>query len=265
MGTRVAGKVALVIGAGSVGPGWGNGKTSAVLYAREGAQVMAVDRNAAAAEETQRIIAGEGGDCAVYAADVSRGEEVAALVAACLARFGRVDILHNNVGIVEVGGPVETSEESWDRVVAVNQRSMFLACKHVLPHMERQGGGAIVNISSVAAIRGAGVHYASYAASKAAVLGLTRSVALQYAPKKIRANAILPGLMNTPMIREPLREAYGGDEARMIEIRDRQCPMGHMGDAWDVAHAALFLASDEARYITGVELVVDGGLTLRCA
>jgi NAD(P)-dependent dehydrogenase (short-subunit alcohol dehydrogenase family) len=265
MGSRVAGKVALVVGAGSVGPGWGNGRAAAVLYAREGAKVFAVDCNASAAEETARIIAEEGGDCAVFTADASRGEEVAAFVAACGERFGRIDILHNNVGIVEVGGPVEASEESWDHVVAVNQRSMFLTCKQVLPWMERQGGGAIVNISSIAAIRGAGVHYVSYTASKAAVLGLTRSIALQYAPKHIRANAILPGLMNTPMIREPLRAAYGGDVARMIEIRDRQCPMGHMGDAWDVAHAALFLASDEARYITGVELAVDGGLTLRCA
>ncbi|HZS84229.1 MAG TPA: SDR family NAD(P)-dependent oxidoreductase [Stellaceae bacterium] len=265
MAGRVKDKVALVIGAGSAGPGWGNGKAAAVLYAREGARVMAVDRDPAAAEETRRIIEGEGGTCAVFAADVSRGGEVAAMAVACLERFGRIDILHNNVGIVEVGGPVETSEESWDRVIAVNQRSMFLTCKHVLPAMERQGGGAIVNISSVAAIRGLGVPYISYTASKAAVLGLTRSIALQYAPKQIRANAILPGLMDTPMIRRPLTAAYGGDEAKMIETRNRQCPMGHMGDAWDVAHAALFLASDEARYITGVELVVDGGLTLRSA
>jgi len=265
MAARVGGKVALVIGAGSVGPGWGNGKAAAVLYAREGARVMAVDRNREAAEETRGIIAGEGGDAAAFAADVSKGAEVEALVRATLERYGRIDVLHNNVGIVEVGGPVETSEESWDRVTAVNQRSMFLTLKHVLPAMERQGSGAIVNISSVAAIRGAGVHYASYSASKAAILGLTRSVALQYAPKQIRCNAILPGLMNTPMIREPLKDAYGGDVAKMIETRDRQCPMGHMGDAWDVAHAALFLASDEARYITGIELIVDGGLTLRCA
>jgi NAD(P)-dependent dehydrogenase (short-subunit alcohol dehydrogenase family) len=265
MAGRVSGKVALVVGAGSVGPGWGNGKAAAVLYAREGARVMAVDRNPEAAEETRGIIAKEGGEAAAFAADVSNGAEVEALVRTTLERYGRIDILHNNVGIVEVGGPVETSEESWDRVVAVNQRSMFLTLKHALPAMERQGSGAIVNISSVAAIRGAGVHYASYAASKAAVIGLTRSVALQYAPKQIRCNAILPGLMNTPMIREPLKDAYGGDVAKMIETRDRQCPMGHMGDAWDVAHAALFLASDEARYITGVELIVDGGLTLRCA
>ncbi|MBV9522112.1 MAG: SDR family oxidoreductase [Alphaproteobacteria bacterium] len=264
-GERVKGKVALVTGAGSAGPGWGNGKASAVLYAREGARVMAVDRDPAAAEETRRLIEEAGGECAVVAADVSKGTEVERLVGACLDRFGRIDILHNNVGIVAIGGPVETSEEDWDRVVSVNQRSMFLTCKHVLPAMERQGAGAIVNISSVAAIRGAGVHYAAYAASKAAVLGLTRSVALQYAAKNIRANAILPGLMNTPMIREPLKAAYGGDEAKMIETRDRQCPMGHMGDAWDVAYAALFLASDEARYITGAELVVDGGLTLRSA
>jgi NAD(P)-dependent dehydrogenase (short-subunit alcohol dehydrogenase family) len=263
MAGRVAGKVALVIGAGSSGPGWGNGKAAAVLYAREGARVMAVDRNPAAADETKEIIAGEGGDCASFAADVSRGEEVAALTAACLERFGRIDILHNNVGIVEVGGPVEASEESWDRVVAVNQRSMFLTCKYALPAMERQGGGAIVNISSIAAIAWLGVPYVSYAASKAAVLGMTRSIALQYAGRNIRANAILPGLMNTPMIREPLKEAYGGDVETMVARRDKQCPMGRMGDAWDVAYAALFLASDEARYITGAELVVDGGLTLK--
>jgi NAD(P)-dependent dehydrogenase (short-subunit alcohol dehydrogenase family) len=184
------------------------------------------------------------------------------MVQSCVETHGRVDVLHNNVGILEVGGPVEASEESWDRVLKVNLKSMFLTCKMTLPHMERQGRGAIVNISSITAIRYLGVPYISYSASKAAVVQLTQSIAMQYAAHHIRANVILPGLMNTPMIVKPLKDAYtGGDVQKMIDIRDEQCPMGTMGDAWDVAHAALFLASDEAKYITGAELVVDGGLT----
>ncbi len=163
-----------------------------------------------------------------------------------------------------VGGPVETSEETWDRVNAVNLKSMFLTCKYVLPHMERQGGGAIVNISSIAAIRYTGIPYVTYYTTKAGILQLTQSIALEYAERNIRANAILPGLMNTPMIVEPLKEAYGdGDVEKMIEIRNNQCPTKKMGDAWDVAYAALFLASDEAKYITGTQLVVDGGITCK--
>ncbi len=261
---RLAGKVALVMGAGSVGPGWGNGKAAAVLFAREGAQVICVDRNREAVEETRAIIATEGGDARAEVADVSRNEEVAAAVAASLTAYHRIDILHNNVGILDLGGPVEESEAGWDRAMATNIKSMFLSCKQVLPIMLAQGKGAIVNISSIAAIRWTGVPYVSYSASKAAVLGLTRSIALQYADKGIRANSILPGLLNTPMIVDPLKQSYaGGDVEKMIEIRDAQCPMGHMGDAWDVAYAALFLASDEAKYITGAELVVDGGITAK--
>ncbi len=266
MGDRLKGKTAIVTGAGTVGPGWGNGKAAAVLFAREGAAIFAVDIDPDAAAETKAIIEGEGGACEAYRADVSDAGEVEALVGRCLDSFGRIDILHNNVGIVELGGPVELSEEAWDRVAAVNLKSMFLTCKHVLPVMERQGGGAIVNISSISGIRWSGVSYISYSTTKGAVLPFTRSVALEYAGRNIRANSILPGLMNTPMIVEPLADAYGeGDVDRMIEARDAQCPMGHMGDAWDVAHAALFLASDEAKYITGAELVVDGGLSCRFA
>ena len=264
MGKRVKDKVAIVTGAGSSGPGWGNGKAVAVLFAREGTQVFAVDLNRAAVEETVSIIAEEGGQATPHAADVSQGGAVAALVRRCLEVYGRIDVLHNNVGIVEVGGPVETSEESWDRVLAVNLRSMFLTCKHTLPAMERQRKGVIVNIGSIAGIRWMGVPYISYSASKGAVVPFTRAIALQYADKGIRANAILPGLMNTPMITEPLKGAYArGDVERMLGIRARQCPMGHMGDAWDVAYAALFLASDEAKYITGTELIVDGGITAK--
>lgn len=264
MGGRLADKVVLVMGAGSSGPGWGNGKAASVLFAREGAKLLCVDIEPDAAAETAAIIAGEGGRAEAQAADVSRADQVEAMVARCLALYGRIDVLHNNVGILEVGGPVEASEESWDRIMAVNLKSMFLTCKHVLPVMERQGKGAIVNVASIAAIRWLGVPYVSYSASKAGVVQLTRSVALQYAAKGIRANAILPGLMNTPMIVEPLKEAYaGGDADRMIAVRDAQCPMGHMGDAWDVAYAALYLASDEAKYVTGTELVVDGGITAK--
>jgi NAD(P)-dependent dehydrogenase (short-subunit alcohol dehydrogenase family) len=266
MGERLKDKVAIVTGAGSVGPGWGNGKATAVLFAREGAKVFAIDINLAAAEETKGIIDKEGGECTVHKADVSKSEEVKAMVERCIETYGRIDILHNNVGIVVVGGPVETSEETWDRVSAVNLKSMFLTCKCVLPQMEGQGGGAIVNISSIAAIRYTGIPYITYYATKAGILQLTRGIALQYAEKNIRANVILPGLMNTPMIREPLKDAYaGGDIEKMLEIRSQQCPTKRMGDAWDVAYAALFLASDEAKYITGAQLVVDGGITCKYA
>ena len=246
MAGRLADKVAIVVGAGSAGPGWGNGKAAAVLFAREGAKVFAVDVNPAAVEETVSIITGEGHEATAHTADVSQADAVAELVTRCLSLYGRVDVLDNNVGIVEVGGPVEASEASWDKVMAVNLRSMFLTCKHVLPAMVAQGGGAVVNIGSIA------------------VVPFTRAVALEYAAKGIRANTVVPGLMHTPMIVEPLKEAYaGGDVDKMIEIRSEQCPMGFMGDAWDVARAALFLASDEARYITGTELVVDGGITAK--
>jgi len=266
MGERLKNKVALVTGAGSVGPGWGNGKATAVLFARGGAKVFATDINLAAGEETKAIIDKEGGICTIYKVDVSKSEEVKAMVDRCIETYGRIDILHNNVGIVVPGGPVETSEETWDQVMAINLKSMFLTCKYVLPHMEKQGSGVIINISSIAAIRYTGIPYITYYATKAGILGFTQGVALQYAEKNIRANAILPGLMNTPMIVEPLKGIYAaGDVEKMIEIRNQQCPMKKMGDAWDVAHAALFLASDEAKYITGTQFVVDGGITCKFA
>lgn len=264
MGERLKNKVAIVTGAGSVGPGWGNGKATAVLFAREGAKVLAVDINLHAAMETKVLIDQEGGICNVQKVDVSKSQEVKTMVDRCIEIYGRIDILHNNVGIVVVGGPVEITEETWDQVMAVNLKSMFLTCKYVLPHMEKQGGGVIVNISSIAAIRYTGVPYVTYYTTKAGILGLTQGIALQYAGKNIRANSILPGLMNTPMIVEPLKGVYAaGDVEKMIEIRNKQCPTGKMGDAWDVAHAALFLASDESKYITGAQFVVDGGITCK--
>lgn len=266
MAGRLKGKVALVMGAGSVGPGWGNGKATAVLFAREGASVLCADINADAARETADIIRGEGGAAKAVACDVADHADVRATVEAVMREWGRIDILDNNVGIAEVGGVVELPEAEWDRVFDINLKSAFLAMKEAIPHMVRQGGGSIVNISSIAAIRYTGVPYATYYATKAALNHLTRTTAVQYAPDKVRVNAVLPGLMKTPMVESSagLAARYGeGDVEEMWRVRDAQVPMGHMGDAWDVANAALFLASDDARYVTGIELVVDGGITLK--
>ena len=273
MPQRLKDRIAIVTGAGSSGPGWGNGKAAAVLFAREGAKVLCSDINEAAARETADIIRTEGGVAEVFACDVSKAAEVEAMVGRCRAAFGgRIDILHNNVGIAVTGGPVDLSEADWDRVSAINIKSMFLTRKYVLPVMMAQAPnqyglrGAIVNISSVAGIRWSGVSYLAYSTTKGAALPFTRSVALEYAQHGIRANAILPGLMNTPMVRgAAIQDSYGGNEAEMVRRRDAQCPMGKMGDAWDVAYAALFLASDEAKYVTGTELLVDGGLMARSA
>ena len=275
MSGKLQDRVVIVVGAGSVGPGWGNGKAAAVLYARAGAKVLAVDINPDAAAETAGIIAGEGGTAETFAADVSKADRVEAMVEACLDRFGRLDVLHNNVGIIAPTPTAEVSEAEWDRMHAVNLKSMFLTCRAALPVMERNdfrvdgdgrkiGRGAIVNVSSISGIRWLGVPYITYAVTKGGVLPLTRTIALEYAGRGIRANAILPGLMDTPMVVEPLKDAYGdGDIVRMAEARNAQCPTGYMGDGWDVGHAAVFLASDDARYITGAELVVDGGFSAR--
>jgi NAD(P)-dependent dehydrogenase (short-subunit alcohol dehydrogenase family) len=267
MGERLQGKAALVTGAGSIGPGWGNGKATAVLFAREGAKVFGVDLDLRAADETRAIIEGEGGVCATHAADVSKAASVAAMVEACMAAFGRIDVLVNNVGIARTGGIATTEEADWDLVTEVNQKSVYLTCKQVVPIMERQGSGAIVNIASVAAHRWTGIPYASYYATKGAVVSLSRAIALEYAGKGIRCNSVSPGLMDTPMVRYGLTGAYGadGDVDNLIRVRTAQCPMGYMGTGWDTAHAVLFLASDEARYVTGIDLIVDGGLTAKFA
>lgn len=265
MSDRMKGKVVIVTGAGSSGPGWGNGKAAAALYAREGASVLAVDYRIEAALDTAETIKAEGGKCVAARANVADSKDVQAMAAECIKHFGKVDVLHNNVGIVEVGGPVETDEAAWNRVIAVNQSSVFLTCKHVIPHMLKNGSGSIVNIASIAGIRWIGFPYLAYSAAKAAMLAMTQNMAVQYAGHGIRANCVLPGFMNTPLIREPLKETYGGDIDKMIDQRDAQVPSGKMGDGWDTAYAALFLASDEAKYITGTNLVVDGGLTARCA
>jgi NAD(P)-dependent dehydrogenase (short-subunit alcohol dehydrogenase family) len=256
--TRLAGKVAIVFGAGASGPGWSNGKACAVLYAREGARVMAVDVDEAAARATCEVIRQEGGACDFVRADVREAAEIENAVARTIAAWERIDVLHNNVGITEMGDPVAASEESWHRVMDVNATSVFLTCKHVLPHMMRQRRGAIVNISSTASLQINSYPYFSYYASKSAVNHFTRALAVHYAPHGIRANAILPGVMDTPLIYRQIAGAHQ-DVDEMMRARHAASPMGRMGDAWDVAHAALFLASDEAKYITGVCLPVDGG------
>jgi NAD(P)-dependent dehydrogenase (short-subunit alcohol dehydrogenase family) len=263
---RLKGKTAIVVGAGSIGLGWGNGKATAVTFAREGAAVFCVDRNAAAASETVEIITSEGGKAVAFAADASRAADIEAMVAACLKAYGRIDVLDNNVGIAETGSVIDVSEADWDRVFAVNLKSAFLAMKHVIPVMAEQGGGSIINISSIASIRHLGISYITYGTTKAAMNQMTRTTAVEFAARNIRVNAILPGLMKTPMVEHSagLAASYArGDVEAMWRARDAQVPMGHMGDAWDVANAALFLASDESKYVTGIELVVDGGITLK--
>lgn len=264
MSARLENKVAIVVGGGQTpGETIGNGKATAILFAREGAAVVVVDRNAEAAEDTRVAIAAEGGTASVVVADVTRDADCARVVEHCVATHGRVDVLHNNVGIGVVGGPVELAEKDWDRVVDVNLKSMYLTCKHALPRMERQGSGAIVNVSSLASIRCSPIPMLVYNTTKAAVNALTRSVAMQYATKGIRANAILPGLIHTPMAVDDVVRRYGVDRDKLVRGREQAVPMQRMGEAWDVAWAAVYLASDEAKYVTGVLLPVDGGLTCK--
>jgi NAD(P)-dependent dehydrogenase (short-subunit alcohol dehydrogenase family) len=264
MSKRLDSKVAIVFGAGSIGEGWGNGKATATLFAREGARVVCVDIRQEAAQETVDVIRGEGNEARAAVCDVTRSDQVQGLVDRIAADCGRIDILHNNVGYATMGGPIELDEAAWHRTIDLNVTGCFLTCKHVLPHMLRQGAGAIVNVSSIAAVRYTGYPYVAYYAAKAAVNNFTMGLALQYAAQNIRVNAIMPGLMNTPLIYQQISGQYQDAEA-MVRARDAACPTGRMGTAWDIAKAALFLASDDAAYITGVSLPVDGGLSCRAA
>jgi NAD(P)-dependent dehydrogenase (short-subunit alcohol dehydrogenase family) len=255
---RLQDRVAIVFGAGSSGPGWGNGKAAAVAYAREGAKVVSVDLAVAAAEETAAIIRSEGGAAIAIAADTTDLKAVEAAVAATVADYGRIDILHNNVGVVLHGGPVELDEDDFRRNIDINIGSVYRTSKAVLPHFLAQKSGAIVNISSLAAIRWTGYPYFAYYAAKAAVNQATVALALQYAPHNIRANCIMPGMIDTPLIYKQISSQYASVE-EMVAARSRAVPLGRMGTAWDVANAAVFLASDEAQFITGVCIPVDGG------
>jgi NAD(P)-dependent dehydrogenase (short-subunit alcohol dehydrogenase family) len=255
---RLQDKVALVFGAGSSGPGWGNGKAAAVAYAREGARVVAIDMSGEAAQETAGIIEGEGHQAIALHADVTDTASVDASVERALAAFGRIDILHNNVGITVMGGPPDLDEATWNRSLDINVGSVYRTTRAVIPHMLQQGAGAIINISSLAAIRWGGYPYFAYYAAKAAVNQATVALALQYARQGIRANAILPGAIDTPLVYREISGQYASVE-EMRAARNRAVPTGKMGTAWDIANAAVFLASDEAAFINGVCLPVDGG------
>ncbi len=263
---RLKDRTAIVVGAGqSPGEGMGNGRATALTFAREGAKVLCVDHNLASAEETVAMIAEKGGTAAAFKADVTMNAELKAMAADAIARWGRIDILHNNVGVSLSGGDaelLEISEEAFDRCVAINLRSCIFAAKHVIPIMREQRSGAIINISSMAAITT--YPYVAYKATKTAMIAFTEQLAYQNADYGIRANVILPGLMDTPMAVDTRAREFGKSRAEVAAERDRKVPLRKkMGTAWDVANAALFLASDEANFITGVTLPVDGGASVR--
>ena len=248
---RLEGKVAIVTGAGSSGPGIGNGRATATLFAREGAKVLLADVTEERAAETQEMIQAEGGVASTVQADVTDAADCERMVKACIERYGRLDILDNNVGISRRGTVVEVSEEDWDHIMAVNVKSIVLASKYAIPRMMEAGGGSIINISSIAGLR---AHSSTpYTASKAAVIGLTISMAADHGPDGIRTNCIAPGLVFTPMVAPRM-----DDDLR--QIRSTAAPLRTEGTAWDIGNAALFLASDEARWINGVVLPVDAGL-----
>jgi len=263
---RLEGKIAIVIGAGQgPGEGMGNGRATVLRFAREGARVLAVDRNLASAEETAAMAKKEGGECHAFEADVTREATLKAAAAAAEQRWGRIDILHYNVGVSIAGGdasPLEITEEAFDRVAAINLRGAVMAVKHVLPVMRRQKSGVILTISSVAAWEN--YPLVTYKATKAALVAYTQQLAIQNAGFGIRANVILPGLMDTPMAVDTRARVSGRSRAEVAAERDAKVPLRHrMGTAWDVANAALFLASDEANFITGVALPVDGGALVK--
>ena len=267
MAERLQGKTAIVVGAGQTpGETIGNGRAMAVLFAREGAQVLCVDRVLGRAEETVAMIAAEGGEASAFQADVTDAGQAAAIIETGKARLGRIDILVNNVGIGGTAGgrdgPAQHADEpAFDKILEVNLKGQWLVSKAVIPVMREAGGGAIVNISSLASLLGG--NQIAYEVSKAGVNRLTTSVAAANAKHRVRCNAILPGLMDTPMAVGGISRASGRDAAEVRAARNARVPMGEMGTAWDTAYAALFLASDEAKFITGVLLVVDGGMHVR--
>ena len=264
MGTRLAGKVTIVVGAGQTpGETIGNGRATAISFAREGALVLAVDRDAASARETVEMIIAEGGTAVAHTADITDRASCAAIPEAAVTAFGRLDVVHNNVGIGGGDGPASSvDEDTWDHIFEVNLKAMWRTCKAVLPQLRAGGGGAIINVSSIASI--CPTNTAAYQISKAGVNSLTTHLAMGQSRHGIRVNAILPGLMDTPMAIEGISAARGITREQLREQRNRSVPLGHqMGTAWDVANAAVFLASDEARFITGVLLPVDGGQSVR--
>lgn len=265
MSGRLAGKVAVVTGAGSVGPGWGNGRAAAVIFAREGARVLAVDQSSEALTETLAAVGESGGEIRPHLCDVTDSHAVEEMIGTCHEVFGGLDVLLNNVGGSRHGGAVELTEADWHDQLDFNLTSTFLTCKYAIPVMLAAGKGAIINTSSTSGLRWTGAAQVGYSASKAGVIAFTRAVAVQHAAQGIRANTVVPGQMHTPMVEARLAtQRAGGDVAGLLAQRQARIPLGFMGDGRDTANAALFLASDEARFVTGTEIVVDGGMSARC-
>lgn len=265
MAGRLEGKIAIVTGAGCVGPGWGNGRATCVRFAEEGARIFAVDLRADTMEETLARVRAAGGEIEPYLCDVTDRAAVEAMVAACIGRFGTVDILVNNVGGSAKGGATDLDEEGWDRQMDVNLKSVYLTCRAVLPHMEAKGGGAIVNTSSTSGTRFTGSPQVAYASAKAAIIQFSKVTAVEFAPKGVRVNTVVPGQLHTPMVETRLAgQRMDGDVDALLQSRIRRIPLGWMGDGRDTANAALFLCSDEARFVTATEVVVDGGMSARC-
>jgi NAD(P)-dependent dehydrogenase (short-subunit alcohol dehydrogenase family) len=253
---RLNGKVAIVTGAAPVGAGLGNGKAIATLFAREGARVLLVNRQRDHAEDLRREITAAGGECAVMLADVTQADQAAAMVDEAVKRFGRLDILVNNVGAGAAGTVAQVSEKAWDDAIDVNLKSVMWCCRHAIPVMAKAASGSIINVSTVAALQGfrrGGSGFAAYAAAKAGVLGLTRAMAADHAAQGIRVNALVVGMIHTPRLEQ------FGEEAR--ERRRLAVPLGIEGTGWDVGWAAVYLASDEARWVTGTDITIDGGQT----
>ncbi|VUC20479.1 unnamed protein product [Clonostachys rosea] len=259
------GKVVFLTGVGQTGslenPMWGNGACTARFLAAQDAHVFGVDINLEAAERTKKRIAADGKDIRVTQADVTKADQVVRALSECVKRFGRIDILVNDVGRSEPGGPAEITEEVWDEQMDINLKSVYLTCHNILPIMEKQGSGAIVNVASIAGLRYIGKPQVAYSATKSAVIQFTKATAVIYAAKGVRLNVVVPGLMYTPLVTVLSAKYANGDHEGFVAKRHRAVPMGQQGTSWDVASAITFLASSQSRYITGQKIVVDGGIT----
>jgi len=265
MAGRLAGKVAVILGAGSSAPGMGIGRTNALRFAQEGAQLVLVDRDEGALRETERLVGATGAACLGIVADAAILAEHERIVAACLARYGRIDIVQNNIGRGGGGGPLDISAAQWHDTITLNLDAAFYACKAALPAMLEQGSGCFVHIGSIAGIRFSGTSAIAYQTSKAGLIALSRGVAVEFAACGIRSNVVLPGHVDTPEITQRLAQRFGAERVPDLLIaRGKASPQGHSASTHDIANAVLFLASDEARHITGTELVIDGGKSAMC-
>ena len=262
---RLEGKVSLISGAGSCGPGWGNGRATATLFAREGAKVFAVDLNREAVEETAKTIRDEGHECITYCCDVTNSKAVNEMVDACVASYGRIDVLQNNVGGSAAGGAMDMEEEVWDKQMDHNLKHVFLVTKAVLPIMITNKTGSIINMSSTSGLTYGGAFQIAYCTTKAAIRRFSEAVAIEFAGRGIRCNTIIPGQLHTPMVETRLaNQRTGGDIEKLIATRNARIPLGEMGDGFDVAYAAVYLGSDESKFVTGSEIKLDGAMTLKC-